>query len=52
VSRRGIGVGQAALKGVQDLPTFGFGDELGGGEQAILAAIAQHAPGLASKLGH
>lgn len=46
-----MSVGRAMVKGVQDLPTFGFGDELGGGEQAVLAVLAKHAPGIMAKLG-
>lgn len=40
-----------ALKGIQDLPTYGFGDEAGGGLQAGLAFLAKHAPGLAQRIG-
>lgn len=41
----------AALKGVQDIPTMGWGDELGGAVQAGAAALAKAAPGLADALG-
>lgn len=40
VSQSKSSVGQALLKGVQDLPTFGFGDELGGALQAGLLKLS------------
>ncbi len=39
-----MGVGEAMLKGVQDIPTMGFGDELGGAVQGGLQGIANIAP--------
>lgn len=35
-----VSAGKAALKGVQDIPTAGFGDELGGAFQAALAKLS------------
>lgn len=47
----GMSTAKAALKGVQDLPTLGWGDEAGGAEQALLSVLSKHAPQLMAKLG-
>jgi hypothetical protein len=45
------GIFTAGLAGAKQGLTFGFADELGGGEQAALALLARHAPGVANALG-
>jgi hypothetical protein len=43
-----MSTGRAMVKGVQDIPTFGFGDELGAGFQAFLASLPEE---VAEKVG-
>lgn len=46
-----LGAGKAFGRGVGQGLTFNFGDEIGAGEQALLARVAQKWPGLGETLG-